>query len=168
MRLAGISTQPCPMFAVHLRASPSLHPATKAQPSLRSSIRGEKAPAHSSMTACVETSSGRDRGSTISEEKVSSSTLVIPRTMPRYRAFALNEQTVCSGGSPSMTTTGCSRSSGRKRKTACAGNSFAYRHAYSSPVRFIECLPMLFCFANWHRLRVAEVSERERPSPRLR
>jgi len=66
-----------------------------------------------------------------------------------------------------MTTTGRSRSSGRNRKTACAGNSFAYRHAYSSPAGFIECLTILFCFANQHRLRVAEACETELPSPRL-
>ena len=97
----------------------------KASPLLQSSTRGEKPHAHSSMAACAESSSMRERGSTISDENVSSSTLVIPRATPRWRAFALKEQAVSSGGSPSRMMTARSRNSGRRRRADWAGNSFA-------------------------------------------
>ena len=109
-------------------------PQAKATPSPSSSTRGENPPAHSSCIARVAASSSSERASTAAAGKVSTSTRVMPRAIPSSRACAFREQICSSGASPSITTHGCSRSSGRSRSSACAGNSRAYRHAYNSAV----------------------------------
>jgi hypothetical protein len=75
--------------------------------------------------ALVAASSFGERVSAADAGKVSTSTRVMPRTMPSNRAFVFKEQTCSSGGSPSITTHGCSLSSGRSRSSACTGNSRA-------------------------------------------
>jgi hypothetical protein len=110
-------------------------------PSLLSSTRGENPPAHSRRIVFVAVSSLYERGITVTTEKVSTSTRVMPRTRPTMRAFLVSEQTFSNGGSPSITTHGLSRNSDRNRSNACAGNSFAYRQAYNSEDFVIADLP---------------------------
>ncbi len=93
--------------------------------SLRSSTRGEKAPAHSSRMARAAASAWSERGSTTAAGNVSTSTCVMPGAICSSRAFVLSAQTCCSGASPSITAQGRFRKSGRSRRSAWAGNSRA-------------------------------------------
>src|SRR5215813_6393736 len=112
-----------------------------APPSLRSSTRGEKHPAHSSKTAFADASSCCDRSNAVTEGNVSTSTFVMPCTIPKLRAFTLSDATCCRGGSPSITTHGWPCNSLLRRSKACAGNSRTRTAAYSSGVLFIALPP---------------------------
>src|ERR1700722_8936240 len=130
-------------------------------------MRGENPPAHSSKTALAAASSFTERGSSSIEGKVSTSTCVIPPATPSLLAFLLREQTCCNGGSPSITRNGLSRKSGLSRSNAWAGNSFAYRQAYSSARFVIGGLHMSFGSSSEHRSLFAEAYVMERHSLRL-
>ena len=100
-------------------------------------------------------SSAHERNKTRAVGNISISNPVMPKAIPNVRAAALREHTCSNGGSPSSTATGLPCNSGRRRESACRGNSFTSTQAYRSVK---SGLPKGFCPATALLARFVAVS----------